>query len=115
MAAHLSRQSDSFTEASLAQPEAPVRAVVYPIANEHTLRDLVREFKATGPACRQQLHTVSWEPHHMNGPREITISSKTKLSLRVVRDEEQRRFGSVQNWDLLSVRLRLRGHKTEHD
>jgi hypothetical protein len=45
-------------EASLAQPEAPVRAVVYPIANEQTLRNLVREFKATGPAYRQQLHTV---------------------------------------------------------
>jgi len=28
------------------------------IANEQTLRDLVREFKATGPAYRQQLHTV---------------------------------------------------------
>jgi hypothetical protein len=45
-------------EASLAQPEEPVRAVVYPIAPEQTLRDLVREFKATGPAYRQQLHTV---------------------------------------------------------
>ncbi len=45
-------------EAALAQPEEPVRAVVYPIANEQTLRDLVREFKATGPAYRQQLHAV---------------------------------------------------------
>jgi hypothetical protein len=45
-------------EAALAHPEEPVRAVVYPIANEQTLRDLVREFKATGPAYRQQLHAV---------------------------------------------------------
>ena len=35
-----------------------VKDVVYPIANEATLKDLVREFKATGPAYRQQLHTV---------------------------------------------------------
>ena len=34
------------------------RQVVYPIANESTLRDLVREFKATGPAYRQQLLKV---------------------------------------------------------
>jgi hypothetical protein len=45
-------------EAVLEHPEEPVRNVVYPIANEQTLRNLVREFKATGPAYRQQLHTV---------------------------------------------------------
>jgi TnpA family transposase len=45
-------------EASLEHPESAVKEVIYPIANEGTLRDLVREFKATGPAYRQQLHTV---------------------------------------------------------
>jgi TnpA family transposase len=45
-------------EASLDHPDSPVKDVVYPIASESTLRDLVREFKATGPAYRQQLHTV---------------------------------------------------------
>jgi TnpA family transposase len=45
-------------EASLDHPDQPVKEVVYPIASESTLRDLVREFKATGPAYRQQLHTV---------------------------------------------------------
>ena len=44
--------------ASLERPEHRVRDVVYPIANETKLEDLVREFKATGPAYRQQLHTV---------------------------------------------------------
>ena len=44
--------------ASLERPDHRVRDVVYPIANEATLEDLVREFKATGPAYRQQLHTV---------------------------------------------------------
>ena len=45
-------------EVSLDHPESTVKEVIYPIANEGTLRDLVREFKATGPAYRQQLHTV---------------------------------------------------------
>jgi hypothetical protein len=45
-------------EASLDRPDSAVKDVVYPIASEATLRDLVREFKATGPAYRQQLHTV---------------------------------------------------------
>ncbi len=45
-------------EASLDHPESAVKDVVYPIASEATLRDLVREFNATGPAYRQQLHTV---------------------------------------------------------
>ena len=50
-------------EAALEHPEEPLRSVVYPIANEQTLRDLVREFKATGPAYRQQLHTVMKSAH----------------------------------------------------
>jgi hypothetical protein len=45
-------------EASLAHPDDAVKDVVYPVANESKLRDLVREFKATGPAYRQQLHSV---------------------------------------------------------
>jgi TnpA family transposase len=45
-------------EASLDRPEHTVRDVVYPIASEATLENLVREFKATGPAYRKQLHTV---------------------------------------------------------
>lgn len=45
-------------EASLDRPDSAVKDVVYPIASEATLRDLVREFKATGPAYRQQLHMV---------------------------------------------------------
>jgi hypothetical protein len=44
--------------ASLDRPDHLVKDVIYPIANESTLQDLVREFKATGPAYRQQLHTV---------------------------------------------------------
>ena len=42
-------------EAALAAPDGTVREVVFPIVGEQTLRDLVREAKATGGAYRQQV------------------------------------------------------------
>jgi len=45
-------------DASLAQPDGVVREVVFPMASEQTLRDLVKEWKATGPAYRTTLRTV---------------------------------------------------------
>ncbi len=42
-------------EAALAAPDGTVREVVYPIAGEQTLRDLVREAKTTGGAYRRQV------------------------------------------------------------
>jgi TnpA family transposase len=45
-------------EASLANPEGAVRDVVFPVAGEQTLRDLVRERKATGSGYRTSLRTV---------------------------------------------------------
>ena len=45
-------------DASLAQPDGVVREVVFPVVGEQTLRDLVKEWKATGPAYRTTLRTV---------------------------------------------------------
>ena len=45
-------------DASLAKPDGVVRDVVFPIAGEQTLRDLVKEWKATGPTYRTTLRTV---------------------------------------------------------
>ena len=45
-------------EAALAQPDGIVKDVVYPVVNEQTLRDLVKEWKATGPAYRKHVQTV---------------------------------------------------------
>lgn len=45
-------------EATLTHPDGIVREVVFPVVNEQTLRDLVKEWKATGPVYRQQLRTV---------------------------------------------------------
>lgn len=54
-------------EAALARPDESVRAVIYPVAGEQTLRDLLKEFKATGPAYTQQVYTVmraSYSAHY---------------------------------------------------
>ena len=45
-------------DATLAQPDGVVREVVFPVVAEQTLRDLVKEWKATGPTYRITLRTV---------------------------------------------------------
>src|SRR5207244_2534658 len=45
-------------EATLAQPEGVVKDVVYPVVNEQTLRELVKEWQATGPAYRKQVQMI---------------------------------------------------------
>jgi hypothetical protein len=45
-------------DAALENPKGIVCEVVYPVVGEQTLRDLVKEWKATGPAYRTTLRTV---------------------------------------------------------
>jgi TnpA family transposase len=54
-------------ETTLAHPEGIVKDVVYPVVSERTLRALVKEFGATGPAYRRKLQTVmrsSYRSHY---------------------------------------------------
>lgn len=54
-------------DATLAQPDGVVRDVVFPVVGEQTLRDLVKEWKATGPTYRVTLRTVirnSYQGHY---------------------------------------------------
>ena len=55
-------------EASVEQPDGRVRDVVFPAAGgEQRLRDLVREYKSSGPAFRFQVHTylrASYASHY---------------------------------------------------
>ena len=54
-------------DATLAQPDGVVREVVFPVVGEQTLRDLVKEWKATGPTYRVTLRTVirnSYQGHY---------------------------------------------------
>jgi TnpA family transposase len=53
--------------AALDQPDGIVREVVFPVVGEQTLRDLVKEWKTTGPAYRTTLRTVvrnSYKGHY---------------------------------------------------
>ena len=53
--------------AALKQPDGTVREVVFPVVGEQTLRDLVREAKATGPTYKTTLRTVirnSYKGHY---------------------------------------------------
>jgi hypothetical protein len=54
--------------AALENPEGIVREVVYPVAGEQTLRDLVREWKATGPIYRTTLRTVIRNSYSVHYP-----------------------------------------------
>ena len=54
-------------DATLAQPDGVVRDVFFPVVGEQTLRDLVKEWKATGPTYRTTLRTVirnSYQGHY---------------------------------------------------
>ena len=54
-------------EATLAQPTGVVQDVVFPVVSEATLRNLVKEWKATGPLYRSHVQTVmqrSYRSHY---------------------------------------------------
>lgn len=61
-------------DASLDQPDGRVRDVVFPVVGEQTLRDLVKEWKATGPTYRTALRTIirnSYKGHYRRMVPEI--------------------------------------------
>jgi TnpA family transposase len=45
-------------EATVEHPDEPVSKVVFPVASEKLLRDVIKEHKAKSPAFRQQVHTI---------------------------------------------------------
>lgn len=45
-------------EAVVEHPDEPVRQVVFPVASEKLLREVIKEYKAKGPAFRQQVHKI---------------------------------------------------------
>lgn len=45
-------------EAALEEPDGRVRDVLFPVVSEQTLRDLVREHRATGLSYRRHVHTA---------------------------------------------------------
>jgi TnpA family transposase len=54
-------------EAALAKPDDTVREVIYKVADEQKLKDIVKEYKAKGNAYREQVHTrmrASYRNHY---------------------------------------------------
>lgn len=43
-------------EAALGEPDGVVRDVIYPVAGEQTIEELVKEFHANGPAFKRRIH-----------------------------------------------------------
>jgi len=53
-------------EAVVEHPDEPVRQVVFPVASEKLLREVIKEYKAKSPAFRQQVPKIMWASysHH---------------------------------------------------
>lgn len=54
-------------EQALHNPDGIIKDVLYPIVSEETLKDLVKEFKHTGPAYKQKVYTIirsSYSSHY---------------------------------------------------
>ncbi len=45
-------------EVAVAHPNGVIETVIYPVVNQETLKNLVKEYKSTGIAYRQRVHTV---------------------------------------------------------
>lgn len=67
-------------EVAIAEPNGVIEQVIYPVVSIKTLRDLVAEYKATGTAYRQRVHTVmraSFASHYR------ACDSSTPIDVRV--------------------------------
>ena len=69
-------------EASLAQPEGTVQQVIFPVADESTLRALVQESQASGPGYRRSLQlrisaSYRWHYRRMLAPLLNTLTFRS--------------------------------------
>jgi hypothetical protein len=72
-------------EAAVEAPDGIVRKVLYPIANEQTLRNLVRQFKATGPAYRQGLRITMARMESLGNNQSWLINCRARRKQSVFR------------------------------
>ena len=94
-------------DASLTRPDEPVRQVVFPVAGEENLRNLVAEYKASGPAYRRTVQTTyraSYTGHYRRGLLGLlgllgTLTFGGEASSRPVLDAIQliRRYAAAGN------------------
>ncbi|WNF36606.1 Tn3 family transposase [Bacillaceae bacterium IKA-2] len=64
----------NLAQAAIDHPDGVIKEVLYPVVCEQTLKDLVKEFKHTGHAYREKIHTVmraSYSSHYRRVVPEI--------------------------------------------
>ncbi|MEK4455931.1 MULTISPECIES: hypothetical protein [unclassified Paenibacillus] len=61
----------NLAQSAVNNPDGIVQDVIFPIVNEQTLRDLVKEFKHTGPAYREKVHTIIRASYGSHYPRMV--------------------------------------------
>ena len=79
-------------ETALANPDGIIREVLFPVVDEQTLADLVKELKSTGPAYRQHVSTVmraSYSHHYRRAVpallRALEFRSNNRMHQPVIR------------------------------
>jgi hypothetical protein len=90
-------------EASLAQPDGTVREVVYKVVGEQRLKDIVKEYKASGTAYHAQS-----DQDHLSLPLLILLS---QLHLSLFTDSAQR---TKIHWCLVRQNRDVRNHFRKH-
>jgi len=84
-------------DATLGKPDGIVREVVFPVVSEETLRDLVKEWKATGPTYRTTLRTMirnSYKGHYRRMVPQV-------LHVLNFRSNNERHRPTIQALDLM--------------
>lgn len=82
-------------------PEGIIRDVIFPVVSEQTLKDLIKEFKHTGPAYREKIH-MKHPTYQALG--ELGKAVKTVFLCNYLNSEELRReinegLNVVENWN----------------
>ncbi len=87
----------NLADAMLTQPDGVVRDMVFPLVSEQTLRDLIKEWKATSPTYRVTLHTVirnSYQGHY----RRMAATFLAALQLRSNNDHHRPVMDALSTW-----------------
>jgi len=85
-------------EAAVGEPDGSVKSVIYPVASEQTLHDLVKEYKSTGPAYRRHIHHVMRSSYRNHYRRMLPHL----LEVLVFRSNNDRHRPVIQALDLLN-------------
>ena len=67
----------AIAEVALSNPDGTVKEVIYPVASEQTLKDLVLESRSSGPAYRYRIHTVMRNSYSKHYRRMVPKAKKT--------------------------------------